>query len=145
MCSFESSTDNHICELGKAQGRKPVKRTIRREEQQIQRAIFDHLKSRARPNVFAFHPANGGKRSPIEAAIMKGMGVVPGVPDIIILHNGRFFAIELKAENGKPPTAAQMECVSRINACGGVATICRGLDAALKTLEIWGILRGRVT
>lgn len=141
MCTFTSSTDDDIRELQRVLG-KPRKR-MRRQEQAIQKAIFDHLNSRARPGTFAFHPANGGKRSPIEASIMKGLGVVAGVPDIIILHNGRFFAMELKAENGKPPTIAQMDCVSRINACGGTATICKGLDTALRTLEMWGVVRGR--
>lgn len=143
MCTFTSSTKNDIRELKRALGKKPVKRKMRRQEQEIQKAVFAHLNSRARHHTFAFHPANGGKRNPIEAAILKGMGVVAGVPDVIILHNGRFFAMELKAEGGKPPTAAQMECVSRINSCGGTAAICKGLDSALRTLEMWGILRGR--
>lgn len=119
-----------------------MRRRSARPEDAIQRAVFQHLKARARSGVFAFHPANGGKRKPIEAAILKGLGVVAGVPDVIILHNGRFFALELKAGNGRP-TANQMECVSKINSCGGFATICTGIDAALAWLERMGILRGR--
>jgi len=144
MCTFTSSRDDEIAELGRALGRKPSKRITRQLEQNIQRAVFDHLRSRARPNVFAFHCPNGGKRSRVEAAILKGLGVVAGVPDVIILHNGRLFAIELKASGGRA-TAAQMECVSKINACGGFAAICTGLDSALRCLEIWGILKGRTT
>jgi hypothetical protein len=45
-------------------------------EAAIQRAVFQHLRTRATPGVFAFHPANGGYRKPIEAAIFKGLGVV---------------------------------------------------------------------
>ncbi|RMH12435.1 MAG: VRR-NUC domain-containing protein, partial [Gammaproteobacteria bacterium] len=46
-----------------------------------------------------FHPPNGGWRSKIEAAIFKGLGVRPGVPDLIVLeqnetHAGLF--VELK-------------------------------------------------
>jgi hypothetical protein len=33
------------------------------------------------PGVFAFHVPNGGYRRPIEAKILQGLGVVPGVPD----------------------------------------------------------------
>jgi len=51
----------------------------RRPEDAIQRAVVQHLRARAVPNVFAFHPANGGYRKPIEAAILKGLGVVAGV------------------------------------------------------------------
>src|SRR5262245_23567538 len=47
-----------------------------RPEAAIQRAVFQHLRMRSAPGVFAFHPANGGYRKPIEAAIMKGLGVV---------------------------------------------------------------------
>jgi hypothetical protein len=38
---------------------------------------------------------NGGWRSPIEAAILKGLGVQPGVPDLILVRDGRPFALEL--------------------------------------------------
>ena len=38
-------------------------------EQQIQRAVFEHLAIRGAPKMFAFDPANGGWRSPIEAAM----------------------------------------------------------------------------
>jgi len=37
------------------------------------------------PGVFAFHSANGGFRKPVEAAIMKGLGVTAGVPDVIAI------------------------------------------------------------
>jgi hypothetical protein len=52
-------------------------------EQQIQRAAFEHLALRGASAMFAFHPANGGWRSRAEAAILRGMGVRAGVPDII--------------------------------------------------------------
>jgi hypothetical protein len=57
-------------------------------EQQIQRAVFEHLALRGASTVFAFHPANGGWRSCVEAAILKGMGVRAGVPDIVAIKGG---------------------------------------------------------
>ena len=57
-----------------------------RPENLIQRAIFQHLKARKAPGVFAFHVPNGGKRKSIEAAIMKGLGVTAGVPDVIFFN-----------------------------------------------------------
>ena len=59
-----------------------------RPEQQIQRAVFEHLALRGASTTFAFHPANGGWRSRVEAAILKGMGVRADVPDIIAVKNG---------------------------------------------------------
>jgi hypothetical protein len=115
-----------------------------RPEAQIQRAVFQHLRTRATPGVFAFHPANGGYRKPIEAAILKGLGVVPGVPDVFIVHNGRCFAMELKAEGGRA-TDKQLECIAALREAGAFTCIAEGLDRALACLEAWGLLRGRVT
>jgi hypothetical protein len=116
----------------------------RRPEAAIQRAVFQHLRARAAPNVFAFHPANGGYRKPIEAAIMKGMGVVAGVPDIIAIHDGRVYALELKPEGGRA-TPKQQEAIARMEAAGAFTAIAEGLDRALACLEAWGLLRGRVS
>jgi hypothetical protein len=62
-----------------------------RPEQAIQRALFAHLRVRATPGVFAFHVPNGGWRSRIEAAILKGLGVRAGVPDVFLVKDGRTY------------------------------------------------------
>ena len=110
-------------------------------EQQIQRALFDHLRLRAAPGVFAFHVPNGGYRKPIEAAIMKGLGVKAGVPDVIAIHKGRVFALELKAEGGRA-TPKQLEAIAAMEAAGAYCCIAEGLDRALAVLEQWGLLKG---
>jgi hypothetical protein len=56
-------------------------------------------------------------------------------------RNGSTRALELKAERGRP-TAAQTQFISEFRAAGGEASIVHGLDQALHTLEIWGLLRG---
>jgi hypothetical protein len=111
-------------------------------EQQIQRAVFQHLKLRSAPGVFAFHMPNGGYRKAKEAAILKGLGVVAGVPDVMCIHAGHVYALELKAEGGRP-SAKQLEAVDNIRNAGGFACVCEGLDRALKCLETWGILKGK--
>ena len=111
-------------------------------EAAIQRAVFQHLAQRSAPGVFAFHVPNGGYRKPIEAAIMKGMGVKAGVPDVIAIYQGNVYALELKAETGKP-TEKQLLAVENIRNAGGFAAICYGLDRAIACLETWGILKGR--
>ena len=78
----------------------------------------------------------------MEAAIFSGLGLRPGVSDLILLHDGRAFALELKTERGRP-TASQMQFISEFRAAGGEASIASGLDQALRTLETWGLLRGR--
>jgi len=113
-----------------------------RPEQIIQRAVFDHLRMRAAPGVFAFHPANGGYRKPIEAAILKGLGVKAGVPDVIAIHQGRVYGLELKAEGGSA-TPKQLEAIAAMEVAGASCCIAVGLDRALAVLEGWGLLRGQ--
>jgi hypothetical protein len=115
-----------------------------RPEQAIQRAVFEHLRARAAPGVFAFAVPNGGYRRSIEAAILKSLGVVAGVPDIFIVHNGRCFALELKAEGGGA-TDKQLACIAALREAGAFTCIAEGLDRALACLEAWGLLRGRVS
>jgi hypothetical protein len=114
----------------------------RRPEAAIQRAVFQHLRARAAPGVFAFHPANGGYRKPVEAAIMKGLGVVAGVPDVFAVHNGRCFALELKAEGGRV-TDKQLATIAALREAGAFVGIAEGINRALACLEAWGLLRGR--
>ena len=60
-----------------------------RPEDAIQRTIVQHLETRGVPGLVWFAVPNGGYRRPVEAAIMKGLGVKAGVPDVIAIHNGR--------------------------------------------------------
>ena len=73
----------------------------RRPEQQIQRAVFAHFCARSAPGVFAFHPANGGYRRPIEAKILKGSASLAVCRTSSAFKDGRCYALELKAEGGK--------------------------------------------
>jgi hypothetical protein len=113
-------------------------------EQTIQREVFRHLRARAAPGVFAFHPANGGYRKPIEAAIMKGLGVVAGVPDVIAIRDGRCFALELKAEGGRA-SDVQRVTHDHLRRAGAAVTVAFGFDDAIVQLERWGLLRGQMS
>jgi hypothetical protein len=119
-----------------------MRRSRARPEDAIQRAIFQHLKARKAPGTFAFHVPNGGKRKPIEAAIMKGLGVTAGVPDVIAIRAGHAYGLELKADDGKP-TVKQIEALAAMEAAGATVAIVKGLDAAIAQLEGWGLLIGR--
>jgi hypothetical protein len=110
-------------------------------EQLIQLAVMDHLRWRAVPGVFAFHPANGGWRSAIEAKIFKSLGVVAGVPDLIIIHSGQCFGLELKADRGRL-TDVQRITHGRMREAGAHVATVYGLDEALGQLTEWQLLRG---
>jgi hypothetical protein len=48
-----------------------------------------------------FHVPNGGSRNIREAVMFKATGVVAGIPDLILIHQGKTFGIELKTLKGK--------------------------------------------
>jgi hypothetical protein len=115
-----------------------------RPEGSIQRAVFEHLRVRGAPNVFAYHRANGGYRKPIEAAVLKGLGVCAGVPDVIAVYQGRCYGLELKAVGGRP-SELQLGTISAMEAAGAICCVAEGLDCALAVLEAWGLLRGQAS
>jgi VRR-NUC domain len=114
-----------------------------RPEDNIQRAVFHHVRARGVPGLVAWHTPNGSARNPIEAAILKGLGVRAGVSDVVAVHDSKVFALELKSKTGRP-TEAQVEFIADIEKAGTFTAICYGTDSAVKTLEVWGLLRGRV-
>ena len=112
-----------------------------RQEQDIQRAVFQHFAARRATGVFAFHVPNGGARSPVEASILRGLGVVAGIPDVVAVREGRMFALELKAEAGRL-SPAQRATQEALRAAGAAVATSTDLDEALAQLELWGFLRG---
>lgn len=110
-------------------------------EQAIQKAVIAHLKQRSVPGLVWTHCPNGGYRRPVEAAIFKSLGVRAGVSDLLLWHNRKSFALELKAPGGRA-TDAQREFLADMDKAGASTSIAEGLDAALHTLESWGLLRG---
>jgi hypothetical protein len=84
--------------------------------------------------LFAFHVPNGGWRTRTEGAILKGAGVVAGVPDIILINAGRTYALELKAD-GRKLSTAQRETMAAMERAGATVAHAVGLDAALAQLE----------
>jgi hypothetical protein len=116
----------------------------RRPEDSIQRAVCAHLRTRGSPGLVWWHTPNGGKRNRIEAAILKGLGVRAGVSDLIAVHEGKAFALEIKADGGRP-SEAQLQFIDDFQAAGGHAVVAEGLDEALRVLETWKLLRGAVS
>lgn len=123
---------------------------IKRTEQPIHRATVQHLRQRPAPGLVWWHTPNGaklgGKHSrkgiSIQGSILKGLGVRAGVSDIVALHRGKFFALELKAPGGRA-TEAQLEFLSDVEKAGGFSALAEGIDQAIGALEAWGLLQGR--
>lgn len=118
---------------------------MQRAEQQIHKAVVQHLRQRGQPGLLWWHTNNNihmrGRRGHIQGAIKRGLGVRAGVSDILALHRGKFFALELKVPGGRP-TEDQLAFHSDVRANGGFTCVAEGLDEALRSLETWGLLRG---
>jgi hypothetical protein len=108
-----------------------------RAEDQIQRAVVHWIRA-ACPGTIVFHVPNGGKRSKAEAGIFKGLGVLAGVPDLIILWPGRCAGLELKAP-GKKPEPAQERIGQQMLEQGHLWGWADDIDEALAILRGWGI------
>lgn len=113
---------------------------MRNDEEKLHCAVVKHLQARGVPGLVCFHPPNGGKRGIREAVRLKRMGVRAGVADLIMLHNGNAFALELKADNGRL-SEAQDQFLADFRAAGGFSWAAYGLDSALKVLKTWGLLQ----
>jgi hypothetical protein len=128
----------HIREAA-ARGGTGRMRLPRISEAAIQTVVMRHIALRAKPGVVAFHPANGGLRGLAEAARFKAQGVLKGVPDIIIIANGRVYGLELKADGGKL-SAAQIEVHARLRDAGAIVESAWSIDDALAKLTAWGVI-----
>jgi hypothetical protein len=70
-------------------------------EIKLQAKIFQHFyNNHPETRGLIFHVPNGGNRSEFEGSQLKASGVVAGIPDLIILNNGKAYGLELKTEIG---------------------------------------------
>lgn len=100
---------------------------MKQPEAQLQGAVIAYLRAALPSRALAFAVPNGGKRDEREAARLKWQGVLPGVPDLLVLLDGRAFGIELKAARGRL-SEAQCEVADRFAENGCPWTCARSLD-----------------
>jgi hypothetical protein len=109
-------------------------------ERAIQCAVVEHLAWRAPPGTFWTHFPAGGRRSRVTGALLKSMGTRAGVPDLLIVSQGRLFGLELKAGRGKL-SPAQIAAHDEMRRAGAVCGVAGDVDQALSLLSEWGIIR----
>lgn len=109
-------------------------------EDAIQMSIARHLDLLAMPGVVWWHCPNGGLRGRAEAGRFKLMGVKPGVPDILALHGGRLYGLELKAAGGRV-SEQQSKMLHALGMAGASVAVAVGIDEALAQLGAWGLIR----
>lgn len=86
-----------------------------------------------------YHIPNGGRRSKSEAMKFKAIGVLAGVPDLILTLPDRYMYIELKDE-GKKPSSAQIELHSIWEELGIPVYIFDNSQEAIKHISKWMLI-----
>lgn len=125
---------------------KRVRRPPDPLERELHIAIADTLRKGGLSEGWIwFHPANGEDRRDNTGALLKRMGVLPGVSDLIFIAPpyGKVHALELK-RRGKKPTQEQWDFIDAVQAAGGVASWADNYDDAIKILTHWGALSPRM-
>jgi hypothetical protein len=122
--------------------RKPenseVRPRDRNAEARIQAAIVEWVRTVA-PEVVVFHPPNGGLRGKSEAARLKWIGTLAGLPDLVVLgRDGRCWLIEVKAPGGAL-SAEQRALRDKWTELRIPFTVARSIDDARRAFQIWGI------
>ena len=105
------------------------------DEATIHATVARHLHVRGVPGLLFWHTPNGGARRSTEAAIFKGLGVLPGVSDITLFYDRTLYALEIKRDARAKVTPAQRRFIEAVKQQGGKAEIGRGLDHCLRILE----------
>lgn len=86
-----------------------------------------------------FAVPNGGGRSKIEAAIMKGEGVTAGVADmLLLLPSGEhpYLCIEMKTASGRQ-TREQKAWQADVEAVGGRYAVCRSIEDFMREIKTY--------
>jgi hypothetical protein len=111
-----------------------------RPEEQLQRAVVQLLALHAARGLLAFaHVPNGGRRTRAEAGVLRAMGTMPGVPDLLLwLPGGASFAIELKAGKGALSNA-QSVWHSTLASLGHRVYVARSIDDVERALRAEGV------
>ena len=113
----------------------------RSPERSIHLAVLGYLRA-VLPGALVHHAAQGldipGPAAARAVAKAKHMGMLPGWPDLEVLHRGRFLAFEVKAEGGRL-SPAQSDVRAAMEAQGVPYAVVRSIDDVREALVDWGI------
>ena len=123
-------------------------------EDDLQETVADALRVLLLPpTMWTAFPAGHVKLAPAQAARLYRMGLCRGWPDILIIHDGCVFGIELKTRTGvlsktrivrtrsggARVVVGQRDMHTRLLASGMRLAVCRSLDGVLSQINAWGI------
>jgi hypothetical protein len=105
------------------------------------------------PAQWTTFPCGGYELSAAASARLARLGVRRGWPDILLVHNGALFGIELKTRTGRLSKSrmvrtrgggarhvtGQVEMLADLQRAGVRTAVCRSTDEVLAQLAAWGI------
>lgn len=116
----------------------------RAPEHSLQRAVVDYLGAAIAPPGVARNGAmwhaidHANARDARAGAERKGRGVIAGIPDLVLIRDGRLHCIELKAQRGALSVAQKHYC-DQMKAVGVPYVVVRSLDDLAIVLMHWGV------
>jgi len=123
------------CKSNSAMPRGIIGRAI--SEAAIHVAVADYLRVALHPHVFVSTIGHGGGGK-VRGAQLKRKGLVPGIPDIGIIHRGQSYFIELKNSNGHT-SVEQRACHEWLRQAGAKVEVCKSVAAVQRALRDWGL------
>lgn len=90
------------------------------------------------PVPWTHFPAGGYRLTRAAQARLSRLGLAAGWPDLILLHKGSTFGIELKTQHGRVSPAQRMQH-ARLRGAGMEIAVCRSVDDVLAALTAWEI------
>lgn len=113
--------------------------TPRVPESWLHKSISKLLEAAAPRRVMWWHTPNGEKRDAVTAAMLKAMGVKPGVPDFLLYDTltGYLHCIEVKAKDGYLSDAQKGWMDRFTSSPTGRYAVARSVDEAVQILLDW--------
>lgn len=109
-------------------------------EEAIQRAVVELLERAAVPGLVWTHIPSGEARGPGVGGKLKGMGVKPGWPDLLLFRGRRLYGLELKSLSGRLGDS-QRDVLQALADQGAMVAVAYGVDDAVACLKGWGLVR----
>jgi hypothetical protein len=109
---------------------------VRNEETRLHCAVVDYMRAVC-PDCLTWHVANGGKRSKETARLMKRLGVLPGVFDLVVMAPGPFIGF-MECKVGKEDLSdSQKWFRMQLVLMGFSYVVVRSLDDVRAAIEVW--------
>lgn len=92
-----------------------------------------------KPDAIYWHTPNGGNRDGREAVALQEMGVKAGVPDLVFLHHGKFYALEMKDDEGVVTKSQEKMMIRMYEAGAAGVAVAKSLAEAKAQIFAWGL------